>query len=245
VIELERSRDAGTLLRDSATVYLRHFWTFLALGALVVVPAEVIVGGVGLEQLSSGYDDSPSVAEAAIPAAVSYLVVGPLVTAICIYALRSVAAGGTTGAREAIVNGFESFSPIFFAVVLAALGILFGAILIVPGIYLFVRWYFVPQAVVLERTHGAAALRASGRLVEGAWWRTFGLVVLVNVAALVIALVIGTPFTAAAEGADRAVWALVGQIVAGAVTQPFAALYSTLLYYDLRDRKRAAAAQRP
>jgi len=242
VIELERSRDAGALLRDSATVYLRHFWTFLALGALVVVPAEVIVGGVGLEQLSSGYDDSPSVAEAAIPAAVSYLVVGPLVTAICIHALRSVAAGGTTGAREAIVNGFESFSPIFFAVVLAALGILLGAILIVPGIYLFVRWYFVPQAVVLERTRGAAALRASGRLVEGAWWRTFGLVVLVNVAALVIALVIGTPFTAAARGADRAIWALVGQIVAGAVTQPFAALYSTFLYYDLRDRKRATYA---
>jgi hypothetical protein len=36
VIELERPRDAGALLRDSLGVYRGHFWTFLALGALVV-----------------------------------------------------------------------------------------------------------------------------------------------------------------------------------------------------------------
>jgi hypothetical protein len=240
VIELDRPRDAGALLRDSFVVYTRHFWTFLALGALVVVPSELIVGGVGLEQLSSGYDSSPAFAEAAIPAAVSYLVVAPLITAICIYALRSVAAGGSPGAREAVVKGFESFSPIFFAVLLAALGILLGAVLIVPGIYLFVRWYFVPQAVVLERTTGAAALRASGRVVDGAWWRTLALIVLVNVVAVIVAIVMGAPFTAAADSSDRAVWALIGQIVAGTITQPFGALFSTLLWYDLRARKRAA-----
>jgi hypothetical protein len=240
VIELERPRDAGALLRDSLVVYLRHFWTFLALGALVVVPAELIVGGIGLEQLGSGYDSTPGFAEVAIPAAVSYLVVAPLITAICVHALRSVAAGGSPGAREAVVNGFESFTPIFFAVVLAALGILVGALLILPGIYLFVRWYFVPQAVVIEGSQGASALRASGRLVQGSWWRTLAMIVLVNVAALLIGLLVGAPFAAAAEGSDRALWALIGQIVAGALTQPFAALFSTLLYYDLRERNRAA-----
>jgi hypothetical protein len=240
VIELERPRDARALLRDSFVVYTRHFWTFLALGALVVVPAELIVSGVGLAELTSGYDSTPTVAEAVIPAAVSYLVVAPLITAICVYALQSVAAGGTPRAREAIVKGFEQFSPIFFAVLLAALGILLGAILIVPGIYLFVRWYFVPQAVVLEGAQGASALRASGRLVEGSWWRTLGLIVLVNVVALLAAVVLGAPFTAAADSTDRAIWSLIGQIVASAVAQPFGALYSTLLYFDLRERRRAA-----
>jgi hypothetical protein len=239
-LELERPRDVGALLRDSLSVYLRHFWAFLALGALVVVPSELIVGGIGLEQLSSGYDASPPFAEAAIPAAVSYLVVAPLITAICVHALRSVAAGGSARAREAIVKGFESFTPIFFAVLLAALGIVLGLLLIVPGIYLFVRWYFVPQTVVLEGARETGALRASGRLVEGAWWRTFGLVLLVNVIALLAAVVLGAPFSAAADATDRAAWALVGQMLAGTVTQPFAALVSTLLYFDLRERKRAA-----
>jgi hypothetical protein len=105
-----------------------------------------------------------------------------------------------------------------------------------------VRWYFVPQTVVLESAHGAAALRGSARLVEGFWWRTFGLIVLVNVVALVVAVVLGAPFTAAADRADRAVWALVGEVIASSVVQPFGALFSTLLYFDLRARTRAGAA---
>jgi Membrane domain of glycerophosphoryl diester phosphodiesterase len=241
VIELERPRDAGALLRDSLVVYIRHFWTFLALGALVVLPAELVVSGIGMEQLTAGYDESPGFAELAIPGAVSYLVVAPLITAICVYALHSVAAGGSPSAGEAAVKGFESFSPIFFAVLLAALGIVLGFLaLIVPGVYLFVRWFFVPQAVVLEQSRGPSALRASGRLVEGSWWRTFGLIVLVSVIVAVIAILIGSPFMAAADSSDRALWALIGDIIAGAVTQPFGALFSTLLYFDLKARKRAA-----
>jgi hypothetical protein len=238
VIELERPRDVGALLRDAFSVYLRHFWTFLAIGAIVVVPSELIVSGVGLNQLSAGYDATPSFAEAAIPGAVSYLVVAPLVSAICVFALRSVASGDSPRAREAVVKGFEMFTPLFFAVLLAALGIALGLLLIVPGIYLFVRWYFVPQVVVVEKQQAAAALRGSSRLVDGAWWRTFALIVLVNVAALLAALVIGAPFTAAADSTDRAAWSLIGQILAAVITQPFGALYSTLLYFDLRQRRR-------
>jgi hypothetical protein len=241
VIVLEQPRDLGALLRDSLSVYLRHFWTFLALGALVVVPSHLILSGIGLEQLTSDYDEDPGFAEVAIRGAVSYLVVAPLITAICVHALRSVAGGGSPGAREAIVRGFESFAPIFFAVLLAAAGIVLGLLLIVPGIYLFVRWYFVPQTVVLEDARESGALRASGRLVTGAWWRTFGMVVLVSLAALLASSLIGWPFLELAQASDRAIWALAGQIVAATVTQPFAALFSTLLYFDLRERQRAAA----
>lgn len=237
MIELERPRDTGALLRDTFSVYRRHFWTFLAIGAIVVVPAELIVSGVGLEQLSSGYNATPKFAEAAIPGAVSFVVVAPLITAICVFALRSVAAGNSPRARESLVKGFELFTPLFFAVVLAALGIALGLILIVPGIYLFVRWYFVPQVVVLEGARGSGALRASGRLIQGAWWRSFALILLVNVVALLAALVLAAPFSAAAESSDRAVWSMIGQMLAGAITQPFGALYSTLLYFDLLARR--------
>ena len=240
MIELERPRDVGALLRDTFSVYRRHFWTFLAIGAVVIVPSELIVSGVGLEQLTGDYDAAPSFAEAAIPGAVSFLVVAPLITAICVFALRAVASGSSPRARESLVKGFEQFTPLFLAVVLAALGIAVGLLLIIPGVYLFVRWYFVPQAVVLEDARSVGALRSSGRLLEGAWWRTFALIILVNVLALLAALVIGAPFSAAAESSDRAVWALIGQMLAGAITQPFGALYSTFLYFDLRERRRGA-----
>ena len=209
------------------------------------MPSQLIVGGIGLEQLTSNFDESPDFAETAIPAAVAYLVVAPLITAICVHALRSVAMGGSPRARDAIVKGFESFTPIFFAVLLAAAGIALGLIVVILGIYLFVRWYFVPQSVVLEGARGPGALRASGRLVVGAWWRTFAMVVLVNLITVLVGFALGAPFTALADASDRAIWWLAGQIVAASVTAPFAALFSTLLYYDLRERKRAAAGAAP
>ena len=108
--------------------------------------------------------------------------------------------------------------------------------LIIPGIFLAVRLYFAAQAAVVDDAHGVEALRRSWRLVEDSWWRTFGLVVLANVAIAVPGLLLTTPFAALAESSDRAVWALVGSMLASAVTAPFVALYSTLLYYDLLAR---------
>jgi len=238
VIELARARDITALFRESLAVYVRHAGVFVALSAAVVVPVFLIVQGIGLEQLSADYDSSPSVAEAAVPTVVSFLVVTPIVTAICIHALRSVAAGEQIGAGRAFVSGFEAFTPLFFAVALAAIGIAVGFLaLIVPGIYLAVRWFFVPQAVVIDRGRGPAALTRSGDVVHGFWWRTFGLVVLVNLAVALPAVVLTAPFAAIAESTDRAIWSLAGSIVAESVTAPFAALFSTLLYYDLRARR--------
>lgn len=237
-LELSRPRDVPALLGDSLAVYRRNAGTFLALAAAVVVPVELVVQGIGLERLTAPYDESPSPAEAAVAAVVGLLVVAPLVTAICIHALRGVAAGGSPGARESIVAGFEAFTPIFLAVLLAAAGIALGlAALIIPGVYLAVRWYFVPQAVVLEGARGPGALARSGRAVTGFWWRTLGLVLLANVAALIPAALLSAPFTAIAESSDRAAWALAGSMAAEIVTAPFVALFSTLVWFDLGARR--------
>jgi hypothetical protein len=236
-LELRQPRDVGVLFRDALAVFGRHAWLFIALSAAVVIPAELIVEGVGLEMLTSSYDESPSLAEAAVPTVVEFLVVTPIIAAICIYALHQIAEGERPPAGEVFVAGFEAFTPLFAAVALAAAGIALGFLaLIVPGVYLAVRWYFVPQAVVIEGARGPAALSRSGQLVQGFWWRTFGLVLLANLAIAIPGLVLITPFTAIAESTDRAVWSLVGSAVTTSVTTPFVALYSTLLYYDLRTR---------
>jgi hypothetical protein len=238
VIELQRARDISALFGDSLRVYGRHAGVFIALSAAVVVPVFVAVQGIGQEQLTAGYDESPTLAEAAVPTVMGFLVVTPLITAICIHALRSIAAGERLGAREALVSGFEAFTPLFFAVLLAALGVALGFLaLIIPGVYLAIRWFFVPQAVVIDGARGPAALTRSGEVVQGFWWRTFGLVIVVNLAVAVPALILSAPFTAIADSTDREVWALAGTIIAESVTAPFAALFSTFLFYDLRARR--------
>ena len=239
-LQLRQQRDVGALFRDSLSVFGRHALLFIAVSAAVVVPAELIVEGVGMSMLTSSYDSSPSPAEIVIPAVVEFLVVRPIITAICIYALHQVAGGERPSAGKVLVAGFEAFTPLFAAVALAAAGIALGLLaLIVPGLYLAVRWYFVPQAVVIEGARGPQALSRSATLVTGFWWRTFGMVLLAEVAIAIPSIVLAMPLAAVAESTDRAVWGLVGSIVATAVTTPFVALFATLLYYDLLARRAA------
>ena len=237
-LQLRQRRDVGALFRDALAVFGRHPWLFVALSAAVIIPTEMIVEGVGMEMLTRSYDDSPTVAETAIPPVVRFLVVTPIVTAICVHALHSIAAGERPSPGKVLVAGFEAFTPLFAAVVLAAAGIALGFVaLIVPGIYLAVRWYFVPQAVVIEDGRGPVALSRSGQLVDGLWWRTFGVLLLAHVAVTIPGLVLLTPFAAIADSTDREVWALAGSVVANSVMTPVLALFSTLLYYDMRARK--------
>ncbi|MEA2364707.1 MAG: hypothetical protein QOI32_219 [Thermoleophilaceae bacterium] len=237
-LQLRQVRDVGALFRDALAVFMRHAWLFILLSAAVVVPTELVVEGVGLDMLTSRYDSSPSLAEAAVPTIVDFLVVTPIIAAICIYALHQIAEGERPSAGAVFVAGFEAFTPLFAAVLLAALGIALGFVaLILPGVYLAVRWYFVPQAVVIDGARGPGALARSGELVRGLWWRTFGLILLANIAIAIPGFILLTPFTAIAESTDRAVWAMVGSAVTTSITTPFVALYSTFLYYDLRARR--------
>jgi hypothetical protein len=220
---------------------MSHAWLFILLSAAVVIPVEIIVEGIGLEMLTSSYDESPPIAESAVPTIVGFLVVTPIITAICIYALHSIADGERPSAGQVFVAGFEAFTPLFGAVVLAAIGIALGFVaLIVPGVYLAVRWYFVPQAVVVEGARGPAALTRSSQVVQSFWWRTFGLVLLANLAVAIPGFLLLAPFSAIAASTDQSVWALVGTILTTSVTTPFVALYSTLLYYDLLARRTSA-----
>ena len=148
-------------------------------------------------------------------------------------------------AREALLRpGSTSFAPIFLAVLLAGIGIALGLVLLIlPGIYLAVRWYFVPQAVVVDgraghrrpRAFAASSCAGAGGAPSGcSSWQ---------------------PGRAAPGGCSsprfgaspRAPTAQSGRSwarsLAETITAPFVALFSTLLYYDLRARRRAALGQ--
>lgn len=237
-LDLSRPRDLGQLVSDGFTLYLRHFGIFVAIAAAVVIPVEVIVSGIGLEQITSGFDEDPTVAETAIPLAVSYLVTTPLITGMIIYALLQAAGGQVPSTRGSITAGLDVFAPVFLAVIIAAAGIAAGLfVFILPGVYLAVRWYFVAQAVVIDGRRGPDALARSGELVRGQWWRVFGIAIVVNILVAIPAALVGLPLSLAAEQADRAVFGLAGSILAQLVTVPFVAIVGTLFFFDLSTRK--------
>ena len=78
------------------------------------------------------------------------------------------AAGEAPRARDALQSGLDAFAPIFLVVVLAGVGITIGLVLlVVPGVYLAVSWYFVPQAVMIDGARRTRALKRSSELVRG------------------------------------------------------------------------------
>jgi hypothetical protein len=237
-LDLLRPRDIGALFRDAFNSYFRHLASFVLIGAAVVVPVELVVSGVGLGQLSGGYDSTATQGQVAVLVAETYLLIGPLITAMVIHALLALADGRRPRTGAAITSGLEAFRPIFLAVVISAAGVLLGFIaFVLPGIWLAVRWYFVPQAVVVDGRRGVGALERSAELVKGQWWRVFGVIIFAVIAAGIPGTLIEIPFNLLANSADSSALALLGQIVASAITAPFEALMLTLLYFDLLARR--------
>lgn len=239
-LDLAKPRGIGDLLGDALGIYFRNFPTVFAIALAVVAPVQLIVSGIGLEELTSGYRETDSTAELLIPTAVSYLVVAPLLVAATIHLLKRLADGERPHAGRSIQAGLDVFAPTFLAVLLAGLGIALGLVLLIlPGIYVAVRWYFVAQAVVIDNARSTEALRASWRLTDGFWFRTLGVILLANVVAFLPASLLILPLQALAESADRQAISLAGMILTEALTAPFVALVSTLLFYDIRARRTA------
>jgi hypothetical protein len=239
-LDLAKRRGIGDLLGDALNVYFRNFPTVFAIALAVVLPVQLIVSGIGLEELTSGYRETDDTAELLIPTIVSYLVVAPLMIAATIHLLQRLAEGERPHAGRCIQAGLDVFAPVFLAVVIAGAGIGLGLLLLIlPGIYVAVRWYFVAQAVVIDGARSTEALRASWRLTDGFWLRTLGVVVLANVVAFLPASLLVLPLQALAESADRQAISLAGMILTEALTAPFVALVSTLLFFDIRARRTA------
>ncbi|MFE1289068.1 oxidoreductase [Streptomyces sp. NPDC058751] len=68
------------------------------------------------------------------------------------------------------------------------------ALLVIPlAVWLFVRFSFAPAAAVLEGASPVTAMRRSARLVRGAWWRTFGILLLGGLITLIVSIVVDLP----------------------------------------------------
>jgi hypothetical protein len=239
-LDLAQPRETGDLLGTAIAVYRRNFPTIFAIAAAIVVPVQLIVSGIGMEELAAPYERSTDTAEMLVTTAVSFLVVAPLIAAATIHVLQELSRGERPHAGRAIQVGLDVFAPVFLAVLLAGLGIAIGlAALILPGIYVAVRWLFVPQAVVVGQARGVDALRQSWALTQGFWWRAFLVILLANLIAFLPGILVVSPFDALAESADRQWISLAGMTLAEVITAPFVALVSTLLFFDLRSRRAA------
>jgi hypothetical protein len=256
-LDLDRPRALGALLSDSLRLYFRHFVRFLAIGLAVVLPAELIVSGVGLGMLGSGFHTDRPLAAELMPQVVQVLVTTPLIAAMVVYALLDLADARRPSVRRAIQSGLDVFAPVFVPVLAAvaseALATLLFVVplalavrsLLVPTlaipILLAVRWYFAPQLVVVGGARRLAALRGSWDLTRGYGWRVFGTLALAYFALLWVGALAAVPLYVVARSADSGALVVAANVVSESLATPAIAILGTLLYFDLRNRRRAGA----
>ena len=145
------------------------------------------------------------------------------------------------------------------AVLVGVLGFI-GAFL--ATVWISVRLSLAVPAIVLEGARPFTALKRSWQLVQGSWWRIFGITLLAGIIVAVIAAILQIPFviietlvggssglgpifshgtTAAANVAGPSLIAIIigaiGSIIAATCTRPISAGVTVLLYADMRIRK--------
>jgi hypothetical protein len=232
-LDLDRHRTLGELVGQTFELFGRHLGTFLSLTLLVVAPIVIVVDGGWGGALADGGDADPSVAASGVSTAMGVLVIPPLVTALHVTVVQALARGEQPAVSSALRGAAPRFPAAVGAVALYTVAVALGLVaLIIPGAWLAVRWYFAPQAAVVDRLGPADALRRSAQVVEGRWWRTFGCLFAFGV----VTALLGTGVGAILGGIRDGVLFTAGYVVLQAVIFSLTAIFGTLLFFDSRAR---------
>jgi hypothetical protein len=181
------------------------------------------------------------------------LVLQPIGSAAILHIIMEEYQGHRVGIGAAFSYALSRFLPLLGASLVVGLIVFVGIMLCcVPGIYFMIVYAFVAQVVVLERLGVGEALGRSSGLVNGYWWRVFGVLFLIGFINAVIQGTVGgvlgvvMPAQEVIPGPNgmelklnplnHVVVTLVTQLV-NIVFATYTAVCATLLYLDLRIRK--------
>jgi hypothetical protein len=240
LIDLGERRDLSGILDTAIRLYSARFGLFATIAFAVVVPIDVLIYGVAGKWLWTDpqWGDSLPLGAAAASWLAPWLVTTPLITAGHVHAVMDLGAGRAASARRALGAAAARLTPVAAVVTLAALGSTLGLIaLIVPGVYLWVRWYLSAQAVVAEQLGPRGGLERSADLVRGQWWRVFGIALVISFLSGMLAAILGVSLQVVGRVEDVGPLVLLGKVIADGVSLSFAALSGTLLYFDCRARR--------
>ncbi|HET7465692.1 MAG TPA: hypothetical protein VFL29_03430 [Candidatus Dormibacteraeota bacterium] len=252
-----RPLEIGDILDETFRMYRRHFLLLAGISVVFSIPLAAL-SGYGYFAL---FDYAASQATSTNPGDLTgfYSSLAPLVAGVLInlavlpllygavsYAVCQSAMGNPVSAWGALRGAFRRYLHILLYYFLIGLMFFVGFCLFPLWIWIQVGWIVVLPVMFVENTGIFAAMGRSWRLVQGRWWRTFLILLLIFVLNYVLSIALGaflylgqvlmsiflSPYLALAiyEGAVVLVSALVNPVLLIAIV---------LIYFDLRVRKEA------
>jgi len=230
-----KPRSAPRLIGETFQLYWRYPLLFLVLAAGVLVPYRLLVlaaTGTGpLNQRGLAFGTSM------LLTLLDWVVVDPLVSALHVHAVAEVEEGRTPQLAPVARRGLAVLPLVASAAIMSGLAFVGGLLLLVlPGIYIWLRLMVTAQTAAIEHEGWMPALRRSWSLTEGSLLHVFSFFVLTSVITILPILLLNGVFS------DETT---VGSFLAGVALQvliiSFTALATALLYFDLRARRRTMA----
>lgn len=235
---VDRPRDVGDLLGTVLQVFWARAGLFFALALPVVAPVTILVDGVWGGTFADGLDADPVPAAVATSAFLDTLVVVPLITVLHVRVVQALGQGEEPTVGWALRAASGAFLPAVAVLAMYMAVVILGMVaLIVPGIWLLVRFYFGAQAVVIEGRRGRDALARSAELVKGHWWRVLGIVLLLGIVTSIVASLAGLLLGLPGLVLDSGFALVIGVTFATAIAYSLGAIGGALLFFDLRARR--------
>jgi hypothetical protein len=220
----------------------------------VAVPFAVVrTGLVALVQFGT-IESKDAATIAAVGALLLAAVFGTLLTGLLAPMFSSDLLGSKLSARESLQRvGRAAWALLALSLIVTIAEGVGLAACVVGGVWLWGVWAVAAPALVLERTGIRGALGRSVSLVNGVFWRTWGIRALGYVLTSVLSLLITLPFEALALYVSQtnpldsspsvshpALYVAIlsiGGVLAASILPPISAAIDVLLYTDLRMRK--------
>ena len=246
IVPLRRQRDLWHMLRASASIYRRNWPALLLIGAFYI-PVGWVTSGLHslisnnppMETVWRVLDEYPAteVLMTVLLGSAQAAIAGIIVTAAVVAALGAIDEGARGSARVAYRQVWQKLATLLCAYIRAAFHIVLFALTVVGipwAIQRTVRWYFLPQAIMLEDKRAKESLSASADVVAGSWWRAFGITLVLGLIGALTGPAIAIFFLLFFSASVTFVNFISTLIYV--VLIPFVATALTLLYYDLRVR---------
>ncbi|HYS28066.1 MAG TPA: glycerophosphoryl diester phosphodiesterase membrane domain-containing protein [Candidatus Limnocylindria bacterium] len=259
-----RALGLAELLDETFRIYRRSFGLFAGLALAVTLPGMVmnLLSGsyrswgwlTRVVQNMSNPDALPGIAQSPPPqtdpaigllASLVRLILVPVTAGVIIYTANEI----IKGRNPTIVGALEGTLQRYWGLAgVALLGgvLLFAGILLITipfVIWIAVRWLVGVPALLAEDLGPVNALGRSWQLIEGRWWRTVGIFLVVVIMATVASAILGATGGAIiglvpglSDDLRGALVQVTGSLT-GALVLPVSYIAITLMYYDLRVRR--------
>ncbi|MEU6470378.1 glycerophosphoryl diester phosphodiesterase membrane domain-containing protein [Streptomyces massasporeus] len=233
----ELSRAMGDALLNSSVVFVISLvGTVIATALLTTVTSRAVLG------------KSVTIGEAWRDARPQVLKLFGLICVLLLITVGVVTVGALPGLLVTVAGSNGA------GIALTVLGIIGAGIV---ALWLAIRFSLASPALMLEKQGIKKAMSRSAKLVQGTWWRIFGIQLLATLIANVVASIIVIPFTllaAALSGDGLTGWlntgvgslgwtfliiSGIGSVIGSMITFPITAGVTVLLYIDQRIRREA------